>query len=797
MRHKSRAILSITMLASVAPAALLLSSPVAAQEAAAIEEPSTGLADIVVTARRRQESVQSTPLSVSAFDARALNERNVQVASDVTNFVPNVQFDSVASESGGGAATQVSIRGIGQTDYVITVEPAVGIYLDGVYVGKSVGSLLDTVDIDRIEVLRGPQGTLFGKNTIGGAIQLISKRPTSDFDFSINGTTGSYNRADIKGAISGPLSDVIRARLSGGYQTRHGFVDRTTPTGVKTGEHQGNMNRLSGRLVVEADLSANLMATLALDATRIREQTPGTVLLFADENDSFPSAYHAGIPGGLCLPTAGAARFSNPICYNGQYQRSVGSHVTTNSGANKSNADIKGAAVTLDWKLDGATLRSITAYREVDVSVAQDLQGSPYYYNEIEQEISNKQYSQEFQLTGDLFNSRLHYVGGLFYMHESGRQEFPVNLALVQFLSGGEVKTDSYAAFGQMTYDFTDAFSVTGGLRYTHEKRQFNPGLQQVVGYADISRIPIPGFVNILAGAFGPPGTPLFPAGWYKRTSNSATPMISANYKIDRNVMAYATFSQGFKGGGFTMRYFPAVMPAPGTDPDDIISSAGPEKATSYEVGVKSELFDRRLRFNVAGFYTNYRNIQVTYNIDPDGPGPIGAFVPVLANAGRAHLKGIEVESSAALTDWLRLDGSLGYIDAKYVGFSAAARANFAGIDSFKLPNTPKWTYNIGGSVTFFDNDMGNASARVDWSHRSGQFKEFSNNPYVYQEGYGILNASLTYRDAAKRWSASVGATNLTDKAYIVSGVVGGGSGYAQGAVGRPREWYLRVGYDF
>ncbi len=795
MAYNFRATLSVSILSTVAPAALMLSCPAVAQEAAS--DASTGLADIVVTARRRQESVQSTPLSVSAFDARALAERNVQVASDVTSYVPNVQFDSVASESGGGAATQVSIRGIGQTDYVITVEPAVGIYLDGVYVGKSVGSLLDTVDIDRIEVLRGPQGTLFGKNTIGGAIQLISKRPTSDFDFSISGTTGSYSRADVKGAISGPLSEGFRARLSGGYQTRHGFVDRITPAGVKTGEHQGNMNRLSGRLVVEADLSENLMATLALDGTRIREQTPGTVLLFADENDSFPSVYHAGIPGGVCLPAAGAARLTNPFCYNSQYQRTVGSHVTTNSGANKSNADIKGAALSFEWKLGEATLRSITAYRDVDVSVAQDLQGSPYYYNEIEQEISNKQYSQEFQLSGDLFDSRLHYVGGLFYMHESGRQEFPVNLALVQFLSGGEVKTDSYAAFGQLTYDLTDAFSITGGLRYTHEKRQFNPGLQRVVGYDDIAQIKIPGFVNLIAGAFGPPGTPLFPAGWYKRSSNSATPMISANYKFDRNIMAYATFSQGFKGGGFTMRYFPAVMPAPGTDPDDIISYAGPEKATSYELGLKSELFDRRLRFNIAGFYTNYRNIQVTYNIDPDGPGPIGAFVPVLANAGKAHLKGIEIESSAVLTSWLRLDGSLGYIDAEYVNFTPAARANFAGIDGFKLPNTPKWTYNIGGTVTFLDNEMGNASVRVDWSHRSGQFKEFSNNPFVFQEGYGILNASLTYRDPTKRWSASVGGTNLTDKAYIVSGVVGGGSGYAQGVVGRPREWYLRVGYDF
>ncbi len=783
------------LLASAAMLTSLAPGMAQAQEAAAAaSEP--GLEEITVTARRREESIQSAPLSVSAFGTAALAERNVQSASDITSFVPNVQFDSAASESGGGASSQISIRGIGQTDYVLTVEPAVGIYLDGVYIGKSMGSLLDAVDVDRLEVLRGPQGTLFGKNTIGGAIQLISKRPTDTFEGYGELTTGRYGRFDAKGALSGPLSETVRARLSGAYQSRGGFVKRVTETGQDTGDRQGNVDRLSGRLAVEADLTSNLLATLSVDGTRIREQSPGQILVKADEGAAFSGAYNAGVPGGVCLPTAGASRFTNPYCYNSQWVRPVKSLETTNSGPNYADTDVYGAGLNLEWKLGGATLKSITAWRKVKVDIAQDITASPHYINFIEQHIRTEQFSQEFQLLGDLANDKLHYVLGLYYLHESGKQLFPVQLTLVQFLSGGKIRNDSYAGFGQVTYDLTDQLSITGGLRYSDETRRFNPGGQIVQGY--VSQTDVPGFTNLFAGAVGPAGTPLFPAGWYSRGSKSTTPMISANYKFNRDVMAYASFSKGFKGGGFTMRYFPPVIPAAGTDPNDVVSYAGPEKATSYEVGLKSELFDRRLRFNVAAFYTDYKDIQVTYNIDPDGPGPIGNFVPVLANAASAKIKGFEVETSARLTDWLRLDGSLGYIDADYKDFSAQALANYPTAGDFKVPNTPKWTWNLGGTATLFDDDAkGTALVRVDYAYRSGQYKEFSNDPTLYQKGFGLLNASATYRLPGDHIELSAGGTNLTNKIYLVSGVSNTGIGYTQATVSRPREWYVRAKYRF
>lgn len=775
----------------------LVFGPAGAQDAdTAADEGRRSLDEIVVTARKRQESLQDTPISISAFSESALRERNIQSASDIGSFVPNVQFDAAASESGGGASSQISIRGIGQTDYVITVEPAVGLYLDGVYVGKSVGSLLDTIDIERIEVLRGPQGTLFGKNTIGGAIQLISKRPSDEVETDVEVTFGSFDRVDGKLGISGPISDRLRVRLSGAYQSRDGFMERATPTGVLTGETQGNIDRLSGRFVAEYDVASNFLATLSADATHIREQSPAQVLLKANELDFFSSVFNDAVPGGVCSVAAGPSRLTNPYCFNSQYVRPLDSKTTTNSGGNRSDADIFGVGLNLEWTPGDITIRSITAYRDVSSDISQDLQGSPYYFNNVEQHIDQNQFSQEFQLIGDLFNSRLKYVFGLFYMQEEGTQVFPVNLALLRFNSGGDIKNSSYAAFGQLTYDVTDRLSVTGGLRYTNESKKFNPGLQHITGYDYFATSPVPGFVNPIPDIFGPVGTPLFPAGWYKRTSDSATPMASISYKVSDSALAYATFSQGFKAGGFTMRYFPPVQPAPGTDPDDIVSYADPEKATSYEIGLKTDLFDRRLRFNIAGFYTNYDNIQVTYVVDPDGAGPIGAFVPVLANAGRAHNKGIEIESTAILADWLQIDGSLGYLDAKYVSFTPDALANFPNALSLDLPNAPKLVFNTGATVQFFDNGLGRATLRADYSYKGAQFKDFSNDPVIHQDQYGVLNAALTYQIPNREGvQITLGGANLTDKRYIVSGVTS--TEYAQAVPSRPREWYLRLRASF
>ncbi|MEX1146968.1 MAG: TonB-dependent receptor [Sphingomonadales bacterium] len=764
------------------------------QPAFAQTETSFGLEEIVVSARRREERLLDTPLSVSAFSGVAIEERRMQTLADVTHFVPNVQFDGVASESGGGASSQIAIRGIGQTDYVLTVEPAVGIYLDGVYVGRSVGSVVDAVDVERLEVLRGPQGTLFGKNTIAGAIQLISKRPSSELEGYIEATTGRYDRMDFRGAISGPISDAVRARVSGAYFSRDGHVKRVTYDGVDTGERQGNMDRVFGRMVVEFDLSDTLMATLSADGSRAREETPGHVLTALLEGVGTTAAYNAAVPGGVCLPSAGEARFSNSFCQNSGYTRDLKDLENTNSGNNRSNTDIWGTSLVLDWQLGDHAIKSITAYRDVKVDVAQQMQGSAHALDTLGQDITYQQFSQELQVNGTLAD-RLHYTGGLYMQRDKGRQEFDVSLMLIQFMSGGEIKDRDYAAYGQLTYDVTDDLSLTGGMRYSRVKRQFNPDLQEMVGYDVVSNDPIPGFVNPFTGAFGPPGTPLFPAGWYARTNNAVTWQASASYRFQPDVVGYVTASKGFKGGGFAMRYFPPVDTGP-LDPDDVIGYAGPETAITYEAGLKTELMNRRLRLNLAAFYTDYDDIQLTVNVDPGG-GALGRFVPTLLNAGKATIKGFEAETSFLVTEWLRVDGSLGYADAKYKEFSPVVRDNYANVDDFDFANTPEWTANIGGTLTVYNGDSGTVDVRADYSYRDGQFKEFTNQPFLYQKSYDLLNASVAYTSPDAAWPFHAGVTTLTNTIYIISGRYSDGGGYGQATVSRPREWFARVNYSF
>lgn len=758
------------------------------------ERSAYGLEEIVVSARRREERLIDAPVSVSAFSAADVVERGIQTVADVTHFVPNVQFDSVASESGSGASSQIAIRGIGQTDYVLTVEPAVGVYLDGVYVGRSVGSLIDAVDVERIEVLRGPQGTLFGKNTIAGAIQLISQRPTNELTGYAEATTGRYDRLDFRGAISGPITEGIRVRLSGASFKRDGHVKRVTYDGVDTGARQGSIDRQFGRFVSEFDLAENLLATVSLDGTRIREESPGHIHVAQYEINS-AAGHNAGVPGGVCLPDAGPSRFSNPFCMNSGYTRELKDLENTNSGANRSNADIWGASLNLVWTLGDHQIRSITAFRDVEVDIAQQMQGNPYALDHLGQDINYEQLSQELQATGSILGNSLHYTAGLYYQRDRGRQEFDVSLSHFQFMSGGEIKDRDMAAYGQLTYDVTDALSLTGGLRYTRIKRRFNPELQRLLGYETRSDTPIPGFVNIFDGIFGAPGTPIFPAGWYTRKSNSVTWQASASYRFAPDVVGYATVSKGFKGGGFAMRYFPPINPG-NLDPDDIIGYAGPEKAVTYEVGVKTELLDNRLRFNIAGFYTDYDDIQITVNIDPGG-GALGRFVPTLLNAGTATIKGIEAESSFVATRWLRLDGTLGYVDAEYDSFAPVVLDNYPNAESISFANTPEWTANIGATLTLYEGDAGRFEARGDYSYRSGQFKEFTNEPSLYQKGYDLVNLSFSWFSPDDAWAVQAGVTNLTNTLYIVSGRFSDGGGYSQAVVSRPREWFARLRFQF
>jgi len=740
--------------------------------------PATSLDEIIVTARRVKENLQDAPVAVTNFGENVIRDRAITTVADIGKFTPSLNFDSAAAASGSSNSVTVFLRGIGQTDFNLTVDPGVGIYLDGVYISRSVGALLQTNDVNNIQVLRGPQGTLFGKNTIGGAVVVTSRRPARDLGGSIDVTTGRFNRFDASGRIDVPVADNFRFYVSGLVLTRDGYVTR-----LIDGGHKGNQNSVSGRFVAELEATPTFSLRLAADYSKTREQAVATTLLQVNEGAIFPvfNNIFKNAPG--CLPPSSLA---NANCYNARWL--TGNIDTTNeSGNNSSKSDVWGTSLTADWNTGPLTIKSITAYRKLTSSFALDIDQSPLLIQRTENDYRQSQFSQELQFQGDAFDKKLNYLLGLFYLHEDGTDVNSLFTAPTDFRSGGSVKNDSYAAFTQLIFHPTSRLGLTLGGRFTHEDKRFTP--DQVVLRVDPAAqaplppgSPFPFFLTnpVTSGPLGPQplrvGDIILPAVQRTTTANQFTPSMTVDYKITPDVLAYFTFSRGFKSGGFTQRVFP---------PEPVTPSFNPEFARVFEVGLKTELFDRRLRLNAAAFDTKYSDLQI---IIADG------FAPKVRNAGRARIRGFEAEAQLAATSWARLTGSLSYLDAQYL--SIDPRAAPVTLNS-KLANTPEITASAGINLEPYRGPLGRAVIQGDWSYRSATYKDAINTPALRQAPYSVFNTSVGFY-SKKGWSVTGGVINLTDKRYIVSGYSDLnfiGATYA--VYSRPREWYLKLGYKF
>lgn len=784
MRNGTDAKLSI----GSAIAALLLASatsaPAAAQDAAA-DAPAGQLEEIIVSARKRAENLQETPIAVAAFSATALEQRAVQNITDVARFVPGVSFDAASNLGGSSAAITAFIRGVGQTDFVPTVDPGVGIYLDGVYIGRTVGSLLDTADIQSIEVLRGPQGALFGKNTIGGAVVVTSRRPGQEFGTEAEVSVGKFGRFDARIASDLPISPTLAMRANVAYESRGGYVGRALDGG-----HMGNKDSLSGRIRLVASPSESLELDLAIDGTRRREQALPLSLLDVDELGVFAFFNNQFTFGDQCLPPAD---LGNPNCYTRRWVSPDGRTNYSNE-PNRSDLDLWGTSLTAKWAVDSFEFKSITAYRTFDSSFFWDGDASPLVISQSDDEYDQSQFSQEFQLSGTNESRRLKWLLGLYYMRESANNVNDVRFSFASLRSGGRIRNRSMAAFGQATWSFAERWNLTLGARYTDESKRFRP--DQVVtrvdplaaldfGFAGDPANPTCYyfFCNPLTSGSNAPGTPLqvgdrvLPLDAARVSASELTPSVALDFKPVDNVMLYASYSRGFKGGGFTQRLFP---------PEASASSFKPEKAAVIEGGAKTEWFDRRLRFNVAAFSTRYTDLQVVVN---------EGIAPKVRNAGKARINGVEIETEMALGRLFTLTASGGYLDASYRRLAA----NVAGItlDS-RLPNAPKWSAAAGLGFEAFASDAGSLNLRVDWSYKSKAFKDAVNSPAIAQNGYSLLSASASFVSGSGRYRLTAGGTNLTNRHVIESGYSNLlFDSYSVATYARPREWFLTLGAKF
>lgn len=753
--------------------------------------------DIVVTARKREESAQSVPLAISAFSGKSIEARGVQKIDGIANFTPNMTFQNNPSFGGAGSSAAIYIRGIGQKEFLPTTEPGVGVYVDGVYVARSVGALLDLVDVERVEVLRGPQGTLFGRNTIGGAISLTTRKPTDTFSGSLQAITGRYSRMDVKAVINTPLADGLYSKVSVATFNRDGYVRH-----LVDGRDLGDAGTLTGRFDLRWQPSSTLELNLAIEGTRDRTNGPAFVLaktnyqsaVFNPQNlpmlppgstpvpgsyvlnppfdaptDNFTLLhnYFATLLGGQpCLGfTPYSPQGSAAACFSDRFI--VGANATAGTGPQYSRNDLWGAQLGAEWDLGTVQLKSITAYREVHGNYARDGDHSPFTILHLADVLTQSQFSQEFQLLGKTADDRLKYVFGLYYFKEKGNNINTLDFTPVTFRSGGRFDTESYAAFGQATWSPTQAIDLTVGLRYTDDRKSFLPDQEILVDKTGGA---------LIAASPNTPQTRILPFVRVHLSENATTPTATIAWKVTGSALAYATYSKGFKSGGFVQRVFPAR---------DTVPTFSSERAEAFEIGFKSKLLDNRLTFNAAAFLTKYDDLQVQV---------FTGIAPVTKNAASAEIRGFEVETRLSAGSGWFLEGSLGYLDPKFTQVDPAA-TEITLASSFE--RVSKWTISAAVSKSIAFADGGALTARADWSYRSGAFMDALNSQALFQPSYSLFNTNLTYDFPGKTISVFAAITNLTDKQYLQTGVYGSSFGLYEHLYARPREWSAGIKWSF
>ena len=696
---------------------------------------------IVVTARRREESIQDVPLSITAISGEALAKSGTLEITEIAQEVPNLTLEV---SRGTNTTLTAFIRGVGQQDPVAGFEAGVGLYVDDIYLNRPQGAVLDIYDVERIEVLRGPQGTLYGRNTIGGAIKYVTAALPDETEIKVRGTYGSYNQADLIVTASTPVSDSLKVGVSGARLSRGGFGDNLVQEGVEN----YNKDVWGARGTIEFD-NGPLFIRLSGDYVK---------------DNSDPRQGHRLLPGA----------FSGAPVLDDVYDTRAGLDVVDQE------VEAYGGGLTIAYELnDTMTVKSITGYRKDHSTTPIDFDSLPQADLDVPAIYRNKQFSQELQFLYE--GDRLSGVLGAYYLDASAFTAFDVALFTTGALPAvglpglnaqtlGDVDTKTWSIFGDFTYDLTDQFSLSVGGRYTWDKRT--------------SRILRTTFVGGYSDLFPP--TDAVPIAVTSDFNGSATfkeftPRASLSFKPNANHTFYATYSKGFKGGGFDPRG--QTSQAPDLDGDGDIDYAdqyeflsfAPETVDSYEIGWKASLLDDSLFISLAAFKGDYTDVQIpgSVGVDSNGDGISDSFVGITSNAGDADVNGVEFEGRAVVGrnfagpgSRLTFNWALGVLDAKYNTFIDAFGNDVA--DQRVFQNTPDVTVNTG-----FDLGIPVASGIVDFlgsvSLRSDA-SQFELPGPLDQDGYALVDASIVYTDDSDRWSIGIHGKNLFDQRYIVSG---------------------------
>ncbi|WP_334178791.1 TonB-dependent receptor [Pseudoxanthomonas sp.] len=726
---------------------LLSSMPVAwAQDAAPAAAPpantATTLDAVKVTARKREETLQDVPVAVTAFTAETLDKLAIEDIGDLDAQVPNL---TIYAARGSTSTVTAYIRGVGQADPLWGVDPGVGIYLDDVYIARPQGALLDVFDVERIEVLRGPQGTLYGKNTIGGAIKYISRGLPQETTGFASVTVGNYNQLDVKAALGGEIGGKdsgLRGRVSVASMNRDGF----------------GTNTFTGQEVSDKEINAMRMQLGAYS------QDDFDVQVAFDYMDD-----QSGVRGAKMLAPNPLAPAYPPI--DDRYDIRSGMK-------NVNDTEMKGASVTANWRPnDSWAFKYVAAKRESDTETNIDFDTTPRPLVDVRAFYSDSQVSQEFQVNYD-GGGRARGVMGLYWFNgDAGGQvlNYFWNPLLATGLTNplfgdtqGVVNTKSIALYADWTFDLTDRLTLDVGARYTDE---------------DKHAVALNRFYTSTAYE-----TSWGTAANFDKTVNfkNVSPKVSLDYQVTPDIMIYGLASRGFKSGGYNIRANTTAVPRSGEPFDD-------ESVDSFEIGSKMSLFDQRLFLNLSAFHNQYKDIQLSVFTSYTLPNNTQSFFGDFTNAGKGTVNGVEVEYQFLPTaNWL-ISGNLAWLDAKYDEFISSG-VNIAATQHFT--NAPEFSGAINVEYRTDLANGGNLSARVGYSYQSEVWPTTDLSPLIKQDGYGLVNAGVIWK-VNDAWSLSLQGSNLADEEYRTTGYNIAAYGVLTGFYGPPRQYSLTARYDF
>jgi iron complex outermembrane receptor protein len=829
-----------------------MAAAIAVTPAMAQDEDDSPLEEVVVTAQFREENLQDTPLAITAVNAAMLEQRSQTSIYEVAAQAPNVTLTPGGIER--GSSMIAFIRGVGQTDFNYAVEPGVGIYVDDIYFATLTGSLLDLLDLDRVEISRGPQGTLAGRNSIGGAIKLYSVQPGPEEGGKLQATFGDYDRVDIRGSAGFTIvEDKLYARIAGASRSRDGYVKRLdygcvhpesgiptyntghvescelgTEGGISYTAARGQLRWLASdgvTLTLSGDMvnDASEPAPTILRAVNAGANNPNPPVGVGSANGNFVNGTGEGIffdIDGDRNTTGDRVYYDNRFVTHGPNRGDTLINdpyvtYTTYLDANSplptrpfspvavppiNEIDHYGGSLTIDWAMnENFSLKSITAYREYTADWAQDADASPLNSQMLLQHLEHEQFSQELRLNGQLGDALDFTLGG-FYFDQDGTLEANVNLAYVplNFIHGPDpTPSDSKALFAHAVWHITNRLNLSAGVRYTEDHKEYTYFRRNPDGTLPVfcsANPALPFDINNPPNCAlfdGVAGRPLFDIS-AEFDSEQTDYRAAIDYHFTDDFMAYAQVATGYKGGGVNPRPFFIVQ----------IETFEPEEMETYEVGFKSTLFDNHMRLNVAAFFNDYSNI-VMEQLACELPFPPFFGGPCLqpGNVGSAEVKGAELEAEIRFAGGFSIDGSVSYIDFEYQDINPSTGVTL----DMTTPYTPEMKWSTGLQYEWEAGNRGSFIVRADVIYQDEIFTEGINAPTNLIDDYTVTNARLTWRSPENTWEAAFEATNVTDEEYFLSmfrdqfGVAGipGVSGTSAGAIAPPRMFAFTLTRNF